>query len=122
MRRHCRVNHHRNMENVLSNFSTNLADLVERAGQSAVAIEARHRIGSSGFLWKPGLIVTAEHAIRRDDDIPVILPDGNRASAELVGRDPDTDLAVLRVDSVSAPAFATSPPLRSGEIVVAVGR
>jgi S1-C subfamily serine protease len=110
------------MEHVLSNFSTNLADLVERAGQSAVAIEARHRIGSSGFLWKPGHIVTAEHAIRRDDDIPVILPGGNRASAELVGRDPDTDLAVLRVDGVSAPAFAAAPLLRSGEIVVAVGR
>lgn len=85
------------MEQDLSSFSAGLAELVERAGKSAVAVEARHRIGSSGFLWKPGLIVTAEHAIRRDDDIPVILPSGDRSMAELAGRDPGTDVAVLRV-------------------------
>jgi S1-C subfamily serine protease len=110
------------MENILSNFSTSLADLAERAGHSAVAVEARHRIGSSGFLWKPDIIVTADHAIRRDEDIPVILPDGNRASAELVGRDPGTDIAVLRTKSAGAPALIAAPALRTGEIVLAVGR
>ncbi len=110
------------MEHVLSSFSSNIADLVEQAGRSAVGIEARHRIGSSGFLWKPGVIVTAGHAIRRDEEIPVILPDGSRVSAELAGRDSDTDIAVLRVNGASAPAFAAAPQLRTGEIVVAVGR
>jgi serine protease Do len=110
------------MEQVLSNFSANLADLVERAGKSAVAIEARHRIGSSGFLWKPGIIVTADHTIRRDEAIPVILPDGARASAELAGRDPGTDLAVLRIESASAPELTAAPALRTGEIVLAIGR
>jgi S1-C subfamily serine protease len=110
------------MEQVLSSFSANLAGLVENVGHSAVAIEARHRMGSSGFLWKPGFIVTAEHAIRRDEDIPVILPDGNRASAELAGRDPDTDIAVLRIGGATAPALTTAPAPRAGEIVVAVGR
>ena len=110
------------MEHVLSNFSSNLADLVEEAARSAVAIEARHRIGSSGFLWKPGLIVTADHTVRRDEDIPVILPDGNRASAGIAGRDPDTDIAVLRVEGASAPALTIAPALRTGEIVIAVGR
>jgi len=110
------------MEQILSSFSTGLAELVERAGQSAVAIEARHRIGSSGFLWKPGIVVTADHAIRRDEDIPAILPDGSRASAELAGRDPGTDIAVLRVQGTSAPQFTASTPLRTGEIVLAVGR
>jgi S1-C subfamily serine protease len=110
------------MEHVLSSFSAGLADLAEHAGQSAVAIEARHRIGSSGFLWKPGIIVTADHAIRREEDIPVILPDGRRATAQLAGRDPGTDIAVLRVDGATAPALATAPPPRAGEIVLAVGR
>jgi serine protease Do len=122
MRRGSKTNHHQVMENAFSNFSVNLADLVERAGQSAVGIEARHRIGSSGFLWKPGVIVTAGHAIRRDEDIPVILPDGKRATAELAGRDADTDIAVLRVDGVEAPPLRHSAALRTGEIVVAVGR
>lgn len=110
------------MEQVLSSFSKSLAELVERAGASAVAIEARHRIGSSGFLWKPGIIVTADHAVRRDEEIPVILPNGQRVAAELAGRDPGTDLAVLRVNSAPAPALTTAPALRTGEIVVAVGR
>ena len=114
------------MEQVLSNFSANLADLVEHAGKVAVGIEARHRLGSSGFLWKPGIIVTADHSIRREDGIPVVLPDGTRAVAELAGRDPGTDLAVLRVNGASAAAPGTSltpaPALRTGEIVVAVGR
>jgi len=110
------------MEHVLSSFSNNLADLVERAGQSAVGIEGRHRIGSSGFIWKPGVIVTAAHAIRRDDEIPVILPDGKRSVAELVGRDPDTDVAVLKTKSATAPEVTTAPALRTGEIIVAVGR
>lgn len=110
------------MENALSNYSTNLADLVERAAKSAVAIEARHRIGSSGFLWKSGVVVTAGHAIRREEDIPVILPDGKRATAALAGRDPDTDIAILRVDGVEAPTLNQSTTLRAGEIVVAVGR
>ncbi len=115
------------MEHALSSFSANLADLVERAGQFAVGIEARHRMGSSGFLWKPGVIVTAGHTIRREEEIPVILPGGKRATAELAGRDPDTDIAVLRVggagvDGADAPALSNSKALRSGEIVIAVGR
>lgn len=110
------------MEQILSSFSASLAALTELAGQSAVAVEGRHRIGSSGFLWKPGVIVTADHAIRRDEAIPVILPDGTRASAELAGRDPGTDIAVLRVDGVSAPPLTNSTTLRTGELVLAVGR
>jgi S1-C subfamily serine protease len=110
------------MEHLLSSFSASLADLVERAGRSAVAVEARHRIGSSGFLWKPDTIVTAEHTVRRDEEIPVILPDGNRATAELAGRDPYTDIAVLRIKGSSAPAITNAPSLRAGEIILAVGR
>jgi hypothetical protein len=82
------ASHHRSMldqpvEQILSSFSASLADLVERAAKFAVAIDARHRIGSSGYLWKPGVIITADHTIRRDEDIPVILPDGTRTTAEL---------------------------------------
>ncbi|MDQ1471456.1 MAG: hypothetical protein QOJ99_2936 [Bryobacterales bacterium] len=114
------------MEQVLSSFSASLADLVERAGQVSVGIEARHRLGSSGFLWKPGIIVTADHTVRRDEGIAIILPDGTRAVAELAGRDPGTDLAVLRINGASGsslnPSLTPAPSLRTGEIVVAVGR
>jgi S1-C subfamily serine protease len=114
--------HHRSMEQPLNTFSNSLADLVERVSHSVVAVDARPRMGSSGFLWRAGIIVTADHAIRRDDSIPVILPDGNRATAELAGRDPGTDIAVLRVNSAPAPELTSAPALRTGEIVLAVGR
>lgn len=110
------------MENALTAFSATLAALIENTARSAVAVEARHRMGSSGFLWKEGVIVTAAHAIRRDDEVPVILPDGSRASAQLAGRDPDTDVAVLRIAGVSAPALPATTVPRTGELVVAVGR
>ncbi len=110
------------MDNVLSSLSAGLAELVEAAGKFAAGVEARHRIGSSGFLWKPGLIVTSEHAVRRDEEIPVILPGGKRVAAELVGRDPGTDIAVLRVESDGAAVSERAGALRAGELVVALGR
>lgn len=125
MRRHDLPVHDQIMENVISSFSDDIAGLVERAGRSAVAIEGRHRIGSSGFLWKPDVIVTADHAVRRDEDIPVILPDGNRVPAELAGRDPGTDIAILRVKGGTSSfegSVDTAVAPRTGEIVLAIGR
>jgi serine protease Do len=55
-------------------LSTELADAVERAGQSTVASHARRRIPSSGVVWRPGVVVAASHTIRRDDDITLTLP------------------------------------------------
>lgn len=116
------VRDHQNMENALTAFSAAIAALTEQAARSAVAVEARHRMGSSGFLWKEGVIVTAAHTIRRDDEVPVILPDGSRAAAQLAGRDPDTDIAVLRLPGGAGPALNAATPPRTGELVVAVGR
>jgi S1-C subfamily serine protease len=110
------------MNQVLRDFSSGLADLTERAGLSAVGVEARRHMGSSGFLWKPGIIVTAAHAIRRDEDIPVILPDGKRTTAKLAGIDAGSDLAVLRAEGIAGPELTNGTTVRSGEIVVAVGR
>ena len=109
------------MEQTLNALSAGLAALVERAAPLAVGVEARNRIGSSGFFWKPGLVVTAEHTVRRDDDIAVILPDGRSTRASLAGRDPGTDIALLRVEDATAAEFERSEP-RAGELVVAVGR
>ena len=103
------------MANDLAGFSNALAALVERAGRSVAAVHARPRFSSSGVFWRAGVIVTAEHTIRRDEEITVTLPDGSAASAALAGRDPGTDLAVLKVDSsIGEPvAPAAAPPLRA---------
>lgn len=108
----------------LVQLSNDLAAAVERGGASTLAVHARHRVGSSGVLWRPGIIVTADHAIRRDDDISVTLPNGTNAPARLQGRDPDTDLAVLASDAAGAalPEFGDAAELKSGNLVVAVAR
>ena len=86
-------------ESPLVALSNDFAAAVERAGAATVAVQARHRVGSSGIHWRQGLIVTADHAVRRDDDITVTLTDGAQIDATLVGRDPDTDIALLRIEA-----------------------
>jgi S1-C subfamily serine protease len=106
-------------------LSADLADAVEHAGRSTVAIHARRRIPSSGVIWRPGVVVAASHTIRRDDDISLTLPEGNTVGVTLAGRDPGTDLAVLRLPEGAAGAAATIAPddaLRVGSLVLAVGR
>jgi S1-C subfamily serine protease len=114
----------RNMTNALSTLSEHLAATVEKAGQSAVSVHARPRIGSSGVHWSPGIIVTASHTIHRDQGIRVTIPGGSTLDAELVGRDAGTDLAVLRVPDLKIPvaARAENASLQSGNIVLSVGR
>jgi S1-C subfamily serine protease len=109
-------------------LSDDLASAVERASRSIVAIHARPRIPASGIYWRDGIVVAASHTVRRDQDIPVVLPDGSRAQARVVGRDGGTDVAVLRFDT-NASATALTPAdqapadaLRVGTLVLAVGR
>jgi S1-C subfamily serine protease len=88
-----------------------------------VAIHARRRIPSSGLIWSEGLVVAANHTVTRDEDISITLPDGSSAPAVLVGRDPSTDIALLRSDSAGAPAERSGGDgLQVGRLVLAVGR
>src|SRR5882724_4525810 len=92
----------------LAALSNDLAAAVDTVGRSVVAIHARRRIPASGVVWQPGVVVAAHHTIQRDDDITITLHDGTTTPATLAGRDPSTDLAVLRVgDGISASA---APP------------
>jgi S1-C subfamily serine protease len=97
---------------------------VEQAARSIVSVHARPRFDSSGVHWSPEIIVTADHALRRHDGIRVTAPDGSSLNAELVGRDPGTDLAVLRVKGLGIPVTAREekPVTTPGSIVLAVGR
>lgn len=108
----------------LSALSSDLAGAVERAGRATVAIHARPRIPSSGIHWRPGIIVTADHTVKRDEEITVTFDDGQTHPASLVGRDPATDLAVLRSEHHAAPAaeLGDATSLAVGHIVLAVGR
>ncbi|HEY0350966.1 MAG TPA: trypsin-like peptidase domain-containing protein [Gemmatimonadales bacterium] len=107
----------------LAGLSNDLADAVARVSRSVVAIHGRRRIPSSGVVWGPGVVVTANHTLTRDDDLSLTLPDGSTGSASLAGRDPTTDLAVLRTDSdLSAAVRSADADLQVGRLVLAVGR
>jgi S1-C subfamily serine protease len=89
-----------------------------------VAVHGR-RHPSSGIIFTSDSVVTASHALRREEEITVILAPGTKTSARLVGRDPNTDLAVLRLaQPVEAPAprWGETANLRVGELVVAAAR
>jgi len=108
----------------LQALSRDLADAVEGASSSVVAINARRHLSSSGVCWADDVVVTAGHTIRRTEDISVILPRGQTVPATLVGADPATDLAVLKIDTadLSPPPLGDTLQLKVGNIVLALGR
>ena len=98
------------------------AQLVERAAGSIVSVRGGGRWQTSGIHWRSGIIVTAEEVLERDENIELILPGGRSVEASLVGRDPTTDVAVLRFRPDGLPTAATAKaPLRAGEAIFAVG-
>lgn len=113
------------MTTILADVSTALASLVSGAEASIVRVDGRRRFPASGIVWtSDGVIMTAEHVVRRDDNISVGLPDGSTVAANLVGRDRTTDVAILKVEASSIGPFTESdkngPAV--GAMVLALGR
>lgn len=81
----------------LQNLSNDLAAAAEAVGASIVAVHGQHRIPSSGIQWRKNVIVTVNHAIRPNGDFSVLLGPEKSVSATLAGRDPSTDLAILKL-------------------------
>jgi S1-C subfamily serine protease len=111
---------------LLDSYSRAVIHAVEQAGPAVVKIQADDRGGGSGFLFAPdGLVVTNSHVVERARRLIVGLPDGSSSQAEVVGRDPDSDLAVLRMAAGSSPLpwirFGDSSALRPGQVVIAIG-
>jgi S1-C subfamily serine protease len=110
-------------KNMLVELSEAMADAAERAGKSTVLVDARRRFPASGIAFAQDLILTADHVIEREEDIKVILADGTEVAARIAGREPGTDLAVLKLDSASAtPAEVSKAAARVGQLVLAIGR
>jgi len=112
------------MESTLTHLSSHLAEIVERFSPHVVAVHARRHFPSSGVIWGAGMVVTADHTIQREEEIQITLPDGKSGNAQLAGRDPGTDLALLKVEGL--PAQAPTPPqadsVRAGELTLVLGR
>jgi S1-C subfamily serine protease len=110
--------------NALLALSRQLEHLAEAAAHAVVGIRLHERLVASGFVWKLGVVVTASDALEADDDISVIAAAGKVVSARVAGRDPTTDVAVLRLsDNLPEPARATmSDAARVGQLVLGLGR
>src|ERR1700732_4109209 len=109
---------------ILEAISNEFASAADKVGSSVVAVHARRWMPTSGIEWKKGVVVTVHHGVQRDEDIKVLLPGGHAVSAKLAGRDPSTDIAVLRIEdgSSGAPQLGDSTSLRLGRLVLALGR
>ena len=112
------------MSEALIELSNALAGATERAAAHIVAVHTGRRGSSSGVIWRAGMIVTADHALRSDEEIHITLPDQRVVSASLVGRDATTDLAVLKCPEAAwpVPAFGDAAAFAAGHIALVVGR
>jgi S1-C subfamily serine protease len=112
------------MSQELIELSNELAQLTDRAATRVVAVHAETRGSSSGIVWRSGVIVTSEHALRRDEEIQVTLPSGRVVPATLAGRDPSTDIAVLNCAEASSamPEAGDVSTLKPGSLALVVGR
>lgn len=110
---------------VLENLSNALAETVEAVSPGVVRVEARRRFPATGVVWSAdGIVVTSHHVVERDEELYIGLADGNVVEATLVGRDPSTDMAVLRIDAseLVVPTWVDMDDLQVGHLALAVGR
>jgi S1-C subfamily serine protease len=105
----------------LASFSGALSDLVTRAASGVVSVHS-HGARASGFIWTPGLIITANEALAEEGEIAVVLPGGESVPATLAGRDPTTDVALLRIGRADLQKATLTPdPVTAGALAIVVG-
>ena len=110
------------MSNSLKEFSESLTSAVEKGGASTILVDARKRYPASGIAYAEDLVVTADHVVTREENIKVITPDGKSLSATIAGRDPGSDLALLRLAEQALSPAKTSEDIKVGQLVLALGR
>jgi len=106
---------------LLPSLSAALAAIVRDVAPSLVSVQSA-RARSTGFSWRPGLIVAAENALADDGEHSILAYDGVSSPARIVGRDPSTDVALLRIDRTDlkqAPSSAAAPA--AGALAVVAG-
>jgi S1-C subfamily serine protease len=83
---------------ILTTFSNDMADVVDILAKNTVMVNARKRLPTSGLLVQPDQVLTVDHGVEKEEGIELLIADVGLVSGKLVGRDPGTDLALIRVD------------------------
>lgn len=108
---------------LLRALSNQMADAVERVSPSLVQVNGRQRQPASGLVYAQDLVITADHVLEREEDLTIQTHDQRTLPAQFVGRDPGSDLAVLRVPGINQPAAQpTEEQARVGQLILAIGR
>ena len=110
------------MSNLLVELSNDMANAAEKASASTVLVDGRRRLPASGMAFAKDLILTANHVVERDEGIMVKLESGEDVAASLAGRDPGSDLAVLRLAHAVATLAEPAEMIKIGQLVLALGR
>jgi S1-C subfamily serine protease len=106
----------------LTDFSNGLTSAVEKGGASTLVVDARKRYPASGIAYAEDLVLTADHVVTREDELKILLSDGKSLVATLAGRDPGSDLALLRLAEKALTPAKTSSDVKVGQLVLALGR
>jgi S1-C subfamily serine protease len=110
------------MFDLMVELSNGMAQAAAKAAAWTVMVEARKRLPSTGIAFSPNLVLTASHAVQRDENITIAGEDGVQVSARSAGRDPGSDLAVLHIDGALPALPEKSGEARVGQLVLALGR
>ena len=109
--------------NAATEFSNALTAAVEKASAGTVLVDARRRYPASGIAFAADLVLTADHVVTREDQLMIRTGAGRDFPASIAGRDPGTDLALLRIGDQQLTAAQIAPaPAKVGQLVLALGR
>ncbi len=107
----------------LNDFSNELAAAVERGGAGTLLVDARNRYPASGIAYASDLVLTADHVVTRDENLRIGTADNKSFSVTVAGRDPSSDLALLRLsEKALTPAKTSEAAPKVGQLVLALGR
>ncbi|HEX2698047.1 MAG TPA: trypsin-like peptidase domain-containing protein [Anaerolineales bacterium] len=107
----------------LSDFSNGLTTAVEKGGAGTLLVDARRRYPASGIAYAADLVLTADHVVTREENLSVTNADGKSYPVTIAGRDPGSDLALLRLtEKALTPAKVAEAAAKVGQLVLALGR
>ena len=107
---------------VLSDLSNSVVSLATDAAPRILAVQGADGREFSGFIWRTGLAVTAEEVLEGEDEVQVLGADGKVGTAKIIGRDPSTDVALLKLETTEFADWADAGAILPGSLTVVIGR